>query len=112
MSRPHTLIKFKQAQHVLSKVLTELRVSQRTDPNYQLDLEFDEQLNLLLERYGYDASQAMALIARYEAIEASMQQSPEGNLAKIYSSRAGQNNMTSRSQGNKRRQTSNSRELS
>ncbi|WP_025858844.1 hypothetical protein [Pseudomonas sp. CHM02] len=87
MSRPHTLIKFKQAQHILAKVLTELRVSEGTDPNYKLDLEFDEQLNNLLERYGYDASQAMALIARYEAIEASVQRYPEGELAKVYSSK-------------------------
>lgn len=88
MSRPHTLIKFKQAQHVLAKVLTELRVSEGTDPNYRLDLEFDEQLNKLLQRYGYDASQAMALIARYEAIEASVQRYPDGELAKVYSSKA------------------------
>lgn len=87
MSRPHTLIKFKQAQHVLAKVLTELRASEGNDPNYRLDLEFDEQLNNLLERYGYNASQAMALITRYEAIETSVRRYPEGELAKVYSSK-------------------------
>lgn len=94
MSRPHTLLKFKQAQHVLAKVLTELRASEGSDPNYRLDLEFDEQLNHLLERYGYDASQAMALIARYEALEDSLRRAPEGALAKIYSTRVGENNTT------------------
>jgi hypothetical protein len=94
MSRPHTLIKFKQAQHVLAKVLMELRVSEENDLNYKLDLEFDEQLNNLLERYGYDASEAMTLIARYEAIEASVRRYPEGELAKVYSSKTTQTKKT------------------
>lgn len=85
MSRPHSLLKFKKAQFVLSKVLSELTQNESVDPNYQLDLEFDREINALLERYGYDPQQAIALIKRHEALEDSLRISPEGALAKIYS---------------------------
>lgn len=85
MSRPHSLLKFKKAQFVLSKVLSELTQNESVDPNYQLDLEFDREINALLERYGYDPQQAIALIKRHEALEDSLRMSPEGALAKIYS---------------------------
>lgn len=85
MSRPHSLLKFKKAQFVLSKVLSELTKNESVDPNYQLDLEFDREINALLERYGYDPQQAIALIKRHEALEDSLRMSPEGALAKIYS---------------------------
>jgi len=66
-------------------VLSELTKNESVDPNYQLDLEFDREINALLERYGYDPQQAIALIKRHEALEDSLRMSPEGALAKIYS---------------------------
>lgn len=84
MNRPHSLLKFKKAQFVLSRVLTELTQNESVDPNYQLDLEFDREINALLERYGYDPQQAIALIKRHEALEDSLRMSPDGALAQIY----------------------------
>lgn len=85
MTRPHSLLKFKKAQFVLAKVLTELKSCELRDQNYKLDLEFDRELHDLLERYGYDAHRAIALICRHEAIEDSLRMSPDGALAQIYS---------------------------
>jgi hypothetical protein len=84
MTRPHSLLKFKKAQFVLSRVLTELTKNESSDPNYQLDLEFDREINALLERYGYDSQQAIALIKRHEALEDSLRMSPDGALAQMY----------------------------
>lgn len=81
---PHSLLKFKKAQFVLSRVLTELTQNESVDPNYQLDLEFDREINALLERYGYDPQQAIALIKRHEVLEDSLRMSPDGALAQIY----------------------------
>jgi hypothetical protein len=85
MARPHSLLKFKKAQFVLAKVLAELKSCELSDENYRLDLAFDRELHDLLERYGYDAHRAIALINRHEAIEDSLRMSPDGTLAQIYS---------------------------
>lgn len=85
MSRSHTLLRFKKAEHVLAKVLTELKACEKSDPDYLLDMSFDKEAHDLLNRYGYSVEQAIALISRHEAVEELIKTCPEGELAKIYS---------------------------
>lgn len=85
MDRPHSLLKYKKAQFVLAKVLSDLSESESNDPNYHLDMDFDREVNALLERYGYDHKQAIAVIKRHKALSDSLRTAPDGVLAQAYS---------------------------
>lgn len=84
MSRSHTLLRFKKAEHVLAKVLLELKACQDSDPDYMLDMSFDREAQDLLSRYGYSVPQAIDLITRYEALEDIISRFPDGDLARTY----------------------------
>jgi hypothetical protein len=84
MSRSHTLLRFKKAEYVLAKVLTELKACEKSDQDYLLDMSFDREAHDLLNRYGYSVHQAIALISRHEAVKEMIKTCPEGELAKIY----------------------------
>lgn len=94
MARQHPLLRFRQAQFVLSKVLSEFEACEARDLNYHLDVEFDRELRDLLEKYGYDVDQAVSLITRHEALRDSVQRSPDGTFAQIYSKSVGKTSAT------------------
>lgn len=89
MARSHSLLKFKKAQFVLAKVLNDLAESESNDPNYHLDMDFDREVNELLERYGYEPRQAIAVIKRHQALEESLRMAPDGVLAQVYTKKMG-----------------------
>ncbi|MFJ4347587.1 hypothetical protein [Pseudomonas sp. NPDC089401] len=85
MARSHALLKYKKAQFVLSQVLNDLAESESSDPNYHLDMDFDRELNVLLERYGYAPQQAIGIIKRQMIVQESLATAPGGALAQVYS---------------------------
>lgn len=85
MARSHTLLKYKKAQFVLSQVLNDLAESESNDPNYHLDMDFDREVNALLERYGYAPQQAIGIIKRQTIVQESLATAPGGALARVYS---------------------------
>lgn len=72
MSRPHTYVKIRELQFLLTRLMGEASHLQASDPNYQLDVEFSKELDQLIDRYGYSDDEALRLIeivSRYESQE-------------------------------------------
>ncbi|OSR66124.1 hypothetical protein BV326_04942 [Pseudomonas syringae pv. actinidiae] len=70
MSRPHTYLKMRKTEYALARMLVDLD-RQKADPDFQLDLEFKNQLNELMEEFGFSSQKVIDLILEFNKLKAS-----------------------------------------
>lgn len=61
MSRSHTLVELRLAEHQLATMLVALS-RKKDQPDYLLDIEFQAQLKALMIEFGYTTSQVVKLL--------------------------------------------------
>ncbi|KIF60308.1 hypothetical protein [Pseudomonas fluorescens] len=61
MSRSHTLVELRLAEHQLATMLVALS-KKKDQPDYLLDIEFQAQLKALMIEFGYTTSQVVKLL--------------------------------------------------
>lgn len=61
MSRSHTLVELRLAEHQLATMLVALS-KKKDQPDYLLDIEFQTQLKALMTEFGYNTPQVVKLL--------------------------------------------------
>ena len=61
MSRSHTLVELRLAEHQLATMLVALS-KKKDKPDYLLDIEFQTQLKALMSEFGYSTPQVVKLL--------------------------------------------------
>ncbi|WLG59597.1 hypothetical protein PSH77_14000 [Pseudomonas extremorientalis] len=65
MSRSHTLVELRLAEHQLATMLVALS-KKKDQPDYLLDIEFQTQLKALMIEFGYTTPQVVKLLSARE----------------------------------------------
>lgn len=62
------LVKYKKVEYELAQFIWEVEACVK-DPEYQRDLEFDRQLTVLMEKFGFSAERVCAMLTELRKLK-------------------------------------------